>query len=78
MTSNELRAIFAANLAARRRELGLTQTELAERAGTSHASISRYESGKLGFSDRVLATLAEALQTTPEALLSAGIFSPAA
>jgi DNA-binding XRE family transcriptional regulator len=44
---DELRAInpIAAHLRERRYELGLTQQEVAEAAGTSHAAISRLESG---------------------------------
>jgi DNA-binding XRE family transcriptional regulator len=44
---DELRAIdpIAAHLRERRYELGLTRQEVAEAVGTSHAAISRLESG---------------------------------
>lgn len=45
----------------RRAELGLTQAELAERMGTSHAAISRIESGRHRTSVATLERLAHAL-----------------
>lgn len=39
------RRVLARELAARRREAGLTQVELARRMGTSQAQVTRFESG---------------------------------
>ena len=41
----ERRRKLAADLAARRREIGLSQTEVAARMGTSQSSVARIESG---------------------------------
>lgn len=46
----------------RRMELGLSQQEVAERAGTSHSAISRVESGQHPTKQETLARLAEALE----------------
>ncbi len=54
-------------LAARRRELGLSQSALAAQAGVSPATISLWESGKIHHpSARVLRNVARALQTSRE------------
>jgi len=45
----------------RRRELGLTQKELAERVGTSHSAISRVESGQHRASIATLERVGDAL-----------------
>ncbi len=54
-------AILAANLASRRRALGLTQGELAGRASMSPSLISRIESGRQPPTVRTLMRLADAL-----------------
>lgn len=38
---------LVASLAARRRELGLTQSEVALRAGLQQAAVARFEAGRL-------------------------------
>jgi DNA-binding XRE family transcriptional regulator len=48
-------------VASRRRELGLSQRELAERAGTSHTVIGRIESGRHAPNIRTFERLADAL-----------------
>lgn len=48
---------------------GLTQETLAERVELTPSSISQLESGKQGFTDTTLATLAEALRCEPGDLL---------
>jgi DNA-binding XRE family transcriptional regulator len=64
----ELRATneVAAHLRERRFELGLTQQEVADAAGTSHSAISRLESGthtpSLGTLQRIAAVLDEELR----------------
>ncbi len=45
----------------RRRQLGLTQAQLAGRMGTSHSAISRIESGQHATTARTLKKLAEGL-----------------
>ncbi|MGW1076713.1 helix-turn-helix domain-containing protein [Streptomyces sp. NPDC002537] len=55
--------LIAADLVrARRMELGLSQAELAARAGTGQAFISRVESGKITPTIPVLQRLATALE----------------
>jgi transcriptional regulator with XRE-family HTH domain len=75
MDPADLQALIATNLRARRQELGLTTTAAAARAGISCAYWSQLESGVRIPSIRLLATLADALATTPDALLCAGIFA---
>jgi DNA-binding XRE family transcriptional regulator len=66
----ELRATnpIAAHLRERRFELGLTQREVAEAAGTSHSAISRLESGthtpSLTTLQRIAAVLDEELRVS--------------
>jgi len=49
---------------------GLKQEQLAEAAGTTKATISRIEAGKVGLSQKWLETLAPLLDTTPAGLLT--------
>jgi HTH-type transcriptional regulator/antitoxin HipB len=53
-----------------RQELGITQADLAERAGLSANYVARLERGELGPSLWVAVRLAEALETPVESLLS--------
>lgn len=55
--------IFAQNLKNRRKELGLTQKELAERIGYSEKSISKWESGGAVVPSVLLPSLAHLLKT---------------
>lgn len=48
---------------------GLTLEKLADRVGTTHATLSRIERGKLPYSQPLLEALAEAIGTTPASLL---------
>ena len=78
MQPEQLRKILAANLRRRRKDLGLKQIDAAAKAGVTQAYWAQLESG-----DRVpqfdkLALLAEALRTTPDALLTPEIFLPTA
>lgn len=52
-----------------REHRGLTLEQLAERVGTTHASLSRIERGKQPYSQPLLEAVAEALQTDPASLL---------
>jgi transcriptional regulator with XRE-family HTH domain len=70
----ELVEIFAANLRTRRRELGVTQVQLAEKSGLTQAYISVLERGTAIPQMDVLAPLATALNTTPQALVTPGNF----
>jgi len=70
MDATELRNVVGQNLKARRRELGLTQTQLAARVGVSQAYLSRIETGTRVADTDLLARLAEALETSPLALMS--------
>jgi transcriptional regulator with XRE-family HTH domain len=72
---NELIDVFRRNLRARRIELGMTQAQLASAAGVEQTYISDLESGKKRPLIDTLAPLANALDTTPSALLSSAVFS---
>jgi transcriptional regulator with XRE-family HTH domain len=54
-----------------RKRRGLTQEQLAERAGVTHGTISRLETGKLGASQALLIDLAAALGISLAELVSA-------
>jgi len=69
----ELCAIFRENLRARRRELGLTQEELASLMKVDQAYVSDLERGKRKPNLKRLAPIAEALDTTPSALISTAL-----
>lgn len=69
MTGKDLDAIVSANVRARRLAQGLTQVQLAEATGLTQGEVSHIETGKTGTTVRTLATLAEALRTSPEKLL---------
>ncbi len=58
------------NIRARRRELGMSQEELAKKMGyTSRSTIAKIESGRNDIPQSKIKAFAEALQTTPTALL---------
>jgi len=67
----ELVSLFAANVRARRLKLKLTQAELAARMGVHVPYISAIENGHRTPFLGNLAKFAEALETTPDALISA-------
>ena len=48
----------------------LTLEQLAERIGTTHASLSRVERGRQAYTQPLLEALADALQTDPASLLA--------
>lgn len=52
-----------------RKARGFTQEELAEIVGVTPSSISQLETGKQGFTDTTLSSLADALSCTPGDLL---------
>jgi len=65
----ELTTKFAANVRKRRLDLGLTQEELAERLKKHKPYVSEIENGKRTPWLPNLAIFADALETTPSALL---------
>lgn len=69
--------IISENVKARRLELGLTQTELADAVGVSQPFIAGLEAGNRVPRIDSIAKLADALRTTPDAILTPGIFSEA-
>ena len=80
--ADELETVFRANVRSRRKALGLSQAELAERINSKRKKrdpqvagpyISDLESGKRVPYVSTLAELAEALETTPDALLAADL-----
>lgn len=60
---------FGERLKAIRKRRGLTQVELAERLGIHPSLISQYECGYLRLHGALLIRLAQALRTTPDAIL---------
>ena len=57
------------NIRNRRKELGLTQTELAEKLGYADKSmIAKIEAGSIDINQSKIIAFAEALQTTPSRL----------
>ena len=66
----DYRRILARNVRAARDRLGLSQEALADEAEIDRTYISGIERGKRNPSVDLLARLAEALKTTPAALLS--------
>lgn len=69
-------AAIGAYIALLRRERGLTQRELANRLGVSCQAVSKWENGENLPDAGILLPLAEALHTTADALLSAGVHRP--
>ena len=63
---------FAANLRARRHELGMTQAELSRTAEIALSYVGRLEAGTSSPGIDLLDRLAGALGVTPEALLAGG------
>jgi len=66
----ELLTIFKLRVRSRRRELGLTQKQVADRIGVTQAYVATIEAGRNAPGLDVIAKFAEALNTTPSALLS--------
>ncbi len=77
MQAQELRNILKGNLFARRKELGLTQSQAAKVAGISQAYWAQLEAGDRTPQFDLLADLATALRTSPDTLVSSDAFCPA-
>jgi len=77
MQPEKLRKLYGENVKVRRKELGLTQQALADRLDVTQAYVAGIEAGKSWPYAGTFAKMAEALNTSPSALLSADeIFSP--
>ena len=75
MTSDQLRDTMRSNVKTRRQELGLTQSVAAGKAGLTQAFWAQIESGQRSPRLDILADIATALNTTPDAILSPEVFS---
>jgi transcriptional regulator with XRE-family HTH domain len=69
MTPNQLRKVLGENIRLRRRELQISQVELAESCQVTQAFISQLEAGKTSVTLDTLAPIAEALRMAPSVLL---------
>lgn len=79
MDARELRRVFSRRVRERRKELGLTQVDLAEKLGLPQPVVAYIEAEdhKSSPGMDMIARVAEALQTSPSALLSTeSSFSP--
>lgn len=71
MDDNQLRKIIGQRIRQRRKELGLTQQDLAEKMGVNKSSIMRYEKGQIDNTKKlVLQGFSGVLHVTPEWLRS--------
>ena len=66
---NGVAEMIARNIRARRKELNLTQTQLADLLGYSAKAISKWENGTVAPPTVILPMLAQALQTNPDTLM---------
>lgn len=71
MQPEELMEILGTNVRARRKELNLTQENLAETAEVTQPYIAEIEAGRASATITVVARMSNALKTTPATLLSA-------
>jgi transcriptional regulator with XRE-family HTH domain len=69
MAKSEEHALFCESVRSRRRELGLTQLDVAERLGISQPAYSEIESGKVEPGLRQMFRVASALETSVHELL---------
>ncbi len=66
----ELRRILADRVRYRRKELGMTQVQLATELGVTQPYVAEIESGRTGLHSDRIAVLATILRTTPSWLIS--------
>lgn len=69
MATSDEHAAFCDNVKRRRKELGLTQVQMAERLEMSQPSYTQIESGRFAPGFMLLYRLAAALETTPQNLM---------
>lgn len=69
MATSDEHAEFCERVKSRRKELGLTQVQMAERLGIDQSMYTRIESGKNAPGFILLYRLAAALETTPQDLM---------
>lgn len=69
MDKNQLAVLIGKNICKCRKEAGMTQSELAEKAGVGTSFISRVEHGEKSMKLYTLYTLADALGVTCDTLL---------
>lgn len=74
-TLDEIREHFRQNVKSRRRELSLSQEQLAAVTGIPQPSIANFERGTRVPSFETLVKLAEGLRTSPDVLLRPHVFS---
>lgn len=74
MTADQLRDTLRSNVKQRRQELGFTQAAAASRAGLTQAFWAQIEAGQRSPRLDILADIATALNTTPDAILSPDVF----
>lgn len=70
MKSDKLKSVFQRNLRARRKELDLTQRELADLIGAQQPYVADLENGIRHPTLETIAKLSEALKISPEFFLS--------
>lgn len=75
MTADQLRDTLRSNVKNRRQELGMTQAGAAGKAGLTQAFWAQIEAGQRSPRLDILADIATALNTTPDAILSPEVFS---
>ena len=68
MSNRDLHETIGRRVRLRRRQLGLTQAQVAATCGTSFQQIQKLEAGELGISVLRLILLAAALQVPPDYL----------
>lgn len=71
MQPQELRDILAERIRFRRKELDMTQAQLAKEMGFTQPYVAEIESGRTGLHSDRIAVLATILRTSPSWLLSA-------
>ena len=69
-TENSLRITIAKEITRRRKELGLSQSDLAKLVGVSQPMISQYESGDYNFTLETLCKVFAAIQERPGMIFS--------
>jgi transcriptional regulator with XRE-family HTH domain len=69
VTNKDIMKLFGERLAAVRKQKGVTQTELAERASISQVQVARIEKGKLNTTISTVYSIASALGLSPKDII---------